>query len=226
MSHSIGELLTLTDRLWKPKFDEIAKVALVKASRKLGVIHDFSYLADRTIEKFGCEHNVWIEKNPQPGETVARVYKATKKTKSGGFGFVVDNPKEPAKPYKPATAIQYLQRLLLLNYVFKNFVRLEGVWIPKWGAHPCIVTSQSFVVEANRYDSIPRIDVEHEAETKIRAHLGGCGFVQPENGENLGLWTRLEPNGRTVVLADIYARNVILTEEGHPAIVDALAQMY
>jgi hypothetical protein len=74
------------------------------------------------IEDGGEEHRVWLD-------AIARRY--FKVTHAGRFGFTVIPMSDGTAELTNATPLEYLERLLLQNFLFNDAIRLEGVAIER-----------------------------------------------------------------------------------------------
>lgn len=148
------------------------------------------------VEHGGQEHDVY-EPDDDP-----LIYKLTKRS---AFGYYASyKPDSGELGMRPATAIEYLDRLLISNEFFGDDIQLEGIGISSGGSIYTL-TSQPF------------IEGEAASVEEIRSWLSGAGFMVVD--EQVGGW--IHPEERVAVW-DAKPRNVVRDNDGRILPIDLI----
>ena len=159
--------------------------ALCRAAREFHLDKDFPFLRVQP-ETWGNEHRVWFHGD--------RVFKSTY---PNCFGLL------PGKGNARPT--QYLRRIELVNRIFGDSIRLEGIWIQNRGS-VSVVTSQDYVVgDPAPIERIEELLVDHGF---IRSKRGTDWFFRHAHGE---IW-----------IGDLHTKNVLLTAANELVVIDVL----
>jgi hypothetical protein len=138
-------------------------LALVEWAKLSSVLLTEEYIADLDrYEARSSEHEVFYR---------ARDNRAVKRTHPGSYGFAVASNGK----HRNATPILYLERLLLMNFVFDTDLRLEGVLLDQLNLYNDGVQKPSIVVSQQWIDAQDE-NAPYATEQEIKNFMEGLGF--------------------------------------------------